>query len=62
MKRKRKRKAPKIQTTKLTKVNKLKDSSEDTSIPLGREKKESTRGEGGRELVGKWDGGGEMGI
>ena len=40
---------PKIQSTELKKVNKLKCPSEDASVPLGREKKAITSGEGGRE-------------
>jgi hypothetical protein len=36
-------------TTELKKVNKLKGSSRDTSLPLGREKKAITRGGGRRE-------------
>ena len=35
----KKYKLPRIQSTKLKKVNKEKGSSEDASIPLGREKK-----------------------
>jgi hypothetical protein len=47
---------PKIQSTELKKVNKLKGPSQDTSVPLRREKKASTRGEGGgRDLGGKMD-------
>ena len=46
-----------IQYTELTKVNKLKCPSEDTSFPLGREKKAITSGEGGRDLGGKVGGG-----
>jgi hypothetical protein len=40
---------PKIQSTELKKINKLKGPSEDTSVPLGREKKAITgwRREGG---------------
>ena len=52
---KKKYRIPKIQSTELKKVNKWKPS-EDTSIPLGREKKEITSGEGGT-LEGKWMGG-----
>jgi hypothetical protein len=48
---------PKIQSTELKKVNKLKSSSKDASVPLGREKKAITSGEGGRDLGGKVDGG-----
>ena len=47
---------PKIQSTELKKVNKLKCPSEDASVPLGREKKAITSGEGGRDLGGKVDG------
>jgi hypothetical protein len=46
---KRKRKSteyPKIQSTELKKVNKLKGPSEDSSVPLGREKKATGREEG----------------
>ena len=43
----------KIQSTELKKVNKLKCPSEDASVPLGREKKAITSGEGGRDLGGK---------
>jgi hypothetical protein len=39
--------------TELIKVNKLKCPSEDTSVPLGREKKAIISGEGGRDLGGK---------
>ena len=46
---------PKIQSTELKKVNKLKCPSEDTSVPHGREKKAITSGEGGRDLGGKVD-------
>ena len=34
----------------------MKDPSEEASVPLGKEKKAITRGEGGRDLGGKWDG------
>ena len=37
------------------KFNKPKSPSEDASIPLGREKKVITEGEGGRNLGGKGD-------
>ena len=43
---------PKIESTELIKVNKLKCSSEDTSVPLGREESNSKWGrreEPGRE-------------
>jgi hypothetical protein len=39
----------------LGKVKKLKSPSEDASVPLGREKKATTSGEGGRDLGGKVD-------
>ena len=52
---------PKIQSIELKKVNKLKCPSEDTPVPLGREKKAITNGEGERDLWGKWPGGGENG-
>jgi hypothetical protein len=45
----------KIQSTELKKLNKLKCPSEDASVPLGREKKVITSGEGGRDLGGKAD-------
>jgi hypothetical protein len=48
-----------IQSTELKKVNKLKGPSEDTSVPLGREKKAITSGEGERDLGGKVDGEGK---
>ena len=51
--RKKKYRIPKIQSTELKKVNKLKCPSEDASVPLGREKKAITSGEGGRDLGGK---------
>jgi hypothetical protein len=47
---------PKIQSTELKKVSKLKCPSEDTSVPLGREKKATTNREGGT-WEGKWTGG-----
>jgi hypothetical protein len=43
---KKKYRIPKIQPTELKKVTKLKCPSEDTSVPLGREKKAITSGEG----------------
>ena len=46
---------PKIQSTELKKFNKLKRPSEDASVPLGREKKGITSGEGGI-WEGKWVG------
>jgi hypothetical protein len=42
---------PKTQPTELKKVNKVKCPSEDASVPLGREKKATTRGE-----RGTWEG------
>ena len=51
---------PKIQSTELKKVNKLKGQSEDASVPLRREKKAITSGEGGEDLGGKVDGMGGM--
>ena len=56
-KKKKKYRIPKIQSTELKKLNKLKCPSEDASVPLGREKKAITSGEGGRDLGGKVDGG-----
>ena len=50
-------KIPKIQSTELKKINKLKCPSEDTSVLLGRVKKAITSGEGGSDLRGKVDGG-----
>ena len=61
-KKKKKYRIPKIQSTELKKVNKLKCPSEDASVPLGREKKAITSGEGGRDLGGKVDGGGQRGL
>jgi hypothetical protein len=55
--RKKKYRIPKIQSTELKNVNKLMGPTEDTSVPLGREKKAITSGEGGRDLGGKVDGG-----
>jgi hypothetical protein len=46
---------PKILSTVLKKVNRLKGPSEDASVPLEREEKAITRGEGGRDLGGKVD-------
>jgi hypothetical protein len=37
------------------KVRKLKGPSEDTSVPLGRDKKATISGEGGRDLGGEGD-------
>jgi hypothetical protein len=52
-KKKKKYRISKIQSTKLKKVNKLKVLSEDSSVPLCREKKEFSSGEQGREREGK---------
>jgi hypothetical protein len=46
-KKKEKCQIPKIQPTELKKVNKLKCPSVDASVPLGREKKATSREEGG---------------
>jgi hypothetical protein len=46
---KKKYRIPKIQSTELKKLNKLKCPSEGTSVPLGREKKAITNQEGERE-------------
>ena len=46
---------PKIQFTDLKKFNKLKDPSENASVPFGREKKAITRWVGVRDLRGKVD-------
>jgi hypothetical protein len=54
-KKKEKYRIPKIQSTELKKVNKLKCPSEDTSVPFGREKNAITREEGGGSLGGKGD-------
>jgi hypothetical protein len=55
---KRKYRIAKIQSIKLKKINKLKGPSEDDSVPLGREMKSITSGEGRRNLRGKVDVGG----
>jgi hypothetical protein len=47
---------PRFKATELKKVTKLKYPSEDASVPLEREKKAITSGEGGRDLGGKWVG------
>ena len=52
-KEKKKSRIPKIQTTELKKINKLKGPNEDAPVPLRREKKAITRGEGRRE-GGTW--------
>jgi hypothetical protein len=44
---------PKIQSTELKKLNKLRCPSDDTSIPLGRGKEAIRNGEGGKESG--WD-------
>jgi hypothetical protein len=43
-------------STEIKKLNKLKCPSEDSSVPLEREKKAITSGEGGRDLGGIVDG------
>jgi hypothetical protein len=48
---KKKYRIPKIQSTDITKVNKLKGPSEDASVPLGREKKTITS----RRDRGTWE-------
>jgi hypothetical protein len=53
---KKKYRIPKVKSTELKKVNKLKCPSEDASVPLGKEKKAITSGEGGRDLGWKVDG------
>ena len=52
---KKKYRIPRIQSTELKKVSKLKGPSEDASVPLRKEKKAITRGEGGRNLGGEGD-------
>jgi len=54
---KEKYRIPKIQSTELIKVNKLKGPSENISVPLWREKKATRRGDGGRDWGGKRGGG-----
>ena len=44
---------PKIQSTELTKVNKLKGPSEDSSVPFRREKKVTISGEEKKDLEWK---------
>ena len=56
-----KKRIPRIQFTELKKVNKQKGPSEDASVPLGREKKIITKGEGRRDLEGKVNGCGGRG-
>jgi hypothetical protein len=46
----------KIQSTEFKRLNKLKCPCQNPSVPLGREKKAITSGEGGRDLGGKVDG------
>jgi hypothetical protein len=53
--REKKYRIPKILSTELKMVTKLKGSSEDSSVLLGREKIAFTRGDGGRDLGGKVD-------
>jgi hypothetical protein len=57
-KKKKQQRIPKIQSTKLKKVNKLKCPSEDASVPLGRVKKTITSGKVGRDQGGEVVGGG----
>jgi hypothetical protein len=45
----------KVQFTELKKLNKVKCPSKDASVPLEREKKAITSGEGERDLGGKLD-------
>ena len=52
-------KVPKIHSTDFRKFNRMKGPSEDTSVPLGREKKAITSGEGVRDLRGKVNRGGK---
>jgi hypothetical protein len=49
----------KIQSTEFKRLNKLKCPSQDTSVPLWREKKTITHGEGGRGVLGREYGWGE---
>jgi hypothetical protein len=51
-----------IQSTELTKIKKLKCPCEDTSVPLVRKKKAITSEEGGKDLGGKVDWGGGVGV
>jgi hypothetical protein len=61
-KKERKYRIPKIHSTELKMVNKLKGTSEDASVPLGREKKDAS-GKGWRDLGGgEWTGTGEWGT
>jgi hypothetical protein len=53
--RKKKYRIPKILSTELKKVNKLKCPSEDSSVPLGRVKEAITSGEKGKDLGGQVD-------
>jgi hypothetical protein len=46
---KKKFRRPKIQSTELKKLNKLKGPIKDAKVPLQREKKATTMGEGGRD-------------
>ena len=45
-----------IQSTELKKDNKQKGPSKDSSVPLGKEKKQSWEAEGRRDLSGKREG------
>ena len=53
---------PSIQSTEIKKVNKLKDLSEDASVPLGREKKAIMGGRGGERPEWGRGQGGERGT
>ena len=53
---------PKIQSTELKKLNKLKCPSEDISVLLERERKAITSGERGRVMGEKVDRVGESGV
>ena len=60
---KQKYRVHKIQSTEFKRLNKLMYPTEDTSVPLGREKKAITSGEGGNDLGGKVDRvGGQWGV
>ena len=54
-KKKKEYRIPKIQSTELKKVNKLKGPSEDASVPLGREMKAITGDRKRRDLGGRAD-------
>ena len=50
-----------VKATGFKRLSKRKSSSEDASVPLGREKKAITSEEGGRDLGGKVEWGGAWG-